>query len=429
MDKSNPSQAPVPRLRNNIASLGMVQIANYVVPLITLPYLTRVLGPMAYGQVAFAQVLMIYLVLLTDYGFSWSATRKIAAHREDRAYISRVFIGTWTAQWLLVVVAASLATLAGLYSDRLRPDASLYAVAFTTVVGNVLFPIWFLQGLEDLQAVAAIQVTTRLLALLPIFVLVHAPSDAVYVLAINGGAAILAGLLSIAWIRHRNLLDWHWPDWPAVREELQEGWALFGSRVAISFYTAFVPLTLGWIAGPVAVANFSLADKLRTAAQALLAPLSQALFPRMSHLFANDAQAAFSLLQRSALFVFIVAGSISLTLWGLSDWIVLVLAGPGFEKAAKALQWIAFLPLLIGFSNLLGVQIMVPKKLNRPFNMILTTAGLTSLLILWPLITARQEIGAAQTLLITETLVTASMMAFLWHYGHLSFRQKSGHDT
>ncbi len=416
-------------MTNNIAALGVVQLASYGIPLITLPYLTRVLGPMAYGQVAFAQVLMVYFVLLTDYGFSWSATRKIAAHREDRAYSSRVFIGTWTAQWLLVVVAASLATLAVLYAERLRPDASLYAVAFTAVVGNALFPIWFLQGLERLQAVAAIQVTTRLLALLLIFVLVHAPSDAAYVLAINGGSTMLAGLLSIAWIRHRNLLDWHWPDWPAVRGELQEGRALFGSRVAISFYTALVPLMLGWIAGPVAVANFSLADKLRTAAQALLSPLSQALFPRMSHLFTNDAQAAFSLLKRSALFVLIVAGSISLMLWGLSNWLVLVLAGPGFEQAAKVLRWIAFLPLLIGFSNLLGVQIMVPKKLNRPFNVILTTAGLTSLFILWPLVTVRQEVGAAQTLLITETLVTASMMAFLWHRGHLSFGQKSSHDT
>ena len=116
-------------------------------------------------------------------------------------------------------------------------------------------------------------------------------------------------------------------------------------------------------------------------------------------------------------------------LWGLSNWLVNILAGPGFEQAAKVLQWIAFLPLLIGFSNLLGVQIMVPKKLNRPFNIILTTAGLTSLLIVWPLVTARQEIGAAQTFLITEGLVTASMMAFLWHRGHLSFRQKSNHDS
>lgn len=426
---TSPEAEKQPRLRDNILALGVVQLSNYAIPLITLPYLTRVLGPEAYGKVAFAQVLMAYFILLTDYGFSWSATRKISAHRAERAYISRVFVGTWTAQWLLVFGTAALATVIVWASARLRPDAWMYAAAFTVVLGNALFPIWFLQGLERLKVVAGLQLFTRLLALIPIFMFVKEPADAVYVPAIQGGGVMLGGVLALGWIKQKNLLDWHWGGWRAATQELAEGLPLFGSRISISLYTILIPLTLGWIAGPVALANFTLADKLRTATQALLAPLSQALFPRMSHLFANDAPAAFSLLKRSALLVFIVAGSMSLMLWGLSNWLVNILAGPGFEQAAKVLQWIAFLPLLIGFSNLLGVQIMVPKKLNRPFNMILTTAGLTSLLIVWPLVTARQEIGAAQTFLITEGLVTASMMAFLWHRGHLSFRQKSNHDS
>ena len=423
MDKANPSQAPTPRLRNNIASLGMVQVANYAIPLVTLPYLTRVLGPMAYGQVAFAQVLMVYFVLLTDYGFSWSATRKIAAHRDDRAYISRVFIGTWTAQWLLVVVAASLATLAVLYVDRLRPDASLYALAFTAVVGNALFPIWFLQGLERLQAVAAIQVTSRLVALLPIFVLVKAPSDAGFVLAINGGAAVLSGLLSIGWIRYQHLADWHWPGWPAVMHELHDGRALFGSRVVISFYTTLVPLALGWIAGPVALANFSLADKLRTAAQALLSPLSQALFPRMTHLFATDKSAAFHLLKRSLLAVLVIAGSASALLWIFAEPLAVLLGGEAFRPASAALRWLALLPLLIGLSNVFGVQVMLPNSMNRPFNIILTAAGGLSILLIWPLIQQMQAVGAAQTMLIVELFVTGSMALLLYKRGYLSFQR------
>lgn len=423
MDKANPSQAPTPRLRNNIASLGMVQVANYAIPLVTLPYLTRVLGPMAYGQVAFAQVLMVYFVLLTDYGFSWSATHKIAAHRDDRAYISRVFIGTWTAQWLLVVVAASLATLAVLYVDRLRPDASLYALAFTAVVGNALFPIWFLQGLERLQAVAAIQVTSRLVALLPIFVLVKAPSDAGFVLAINGGAAVLSGLLSIGWIRYQHLADWHWPGWPAVMHELHDGRALFGSRVVISFYTTLVPLALGWIAGPVALANFSLADKLRTAAQALLSPLSQALFPRMTHLFATDKSAAFHLLKRSLLAVLVIAGSASALLWIFAEPLAVLLGGEAFRPASAALRWLALLPLLIGLSNVFGVQVMLPNSMNRPFNIILTAAGGLSILLIWPLIRQMQAVGAAQTMLIVELFVTGSMALLLYKRGYLSFQR------
>lgn len=412
------------RLRHNITALGLVQIANYAIPLITLPYLTRILGTEAYGQVAFAQAVMAYFLLVTDYGFSWSATRKIAARRDDRVFVSRVFLGTWAAQWLLLVLSAGVAAIAIFASDRMRGESALYAAAFSAVLGNVLFPVWFLQGLERMREVAAIQVATRLLALLPLFTLVRVPEDAVVVLVIQGGAGVLGGLLSLCWIRQRRLIDWRWPSWRVLVQELREGGPLFGSRIAISLYTILVPLALGWMAGPVAVGYFALADKVRTAAQSCLTPLSQALFPRMSHLYANDPEAAFVLLKRSAFVVVLVSGAVSILLWWLADALVLLLAGPGFAPAAEVLRWVAFLPLVIGLSNLLGVQVMLPKQLNRPFNVILTSVGVVGLLIVWPLVDALQATGAAQTMLVTELLVTCSMGAFLWCRGHLSAARK-----
>lgn len=413
------------RLRHNITALGLVQIANYAIPLITLPYLTRVLGTEAYGQVAFAQAVMAYFLLVTDYGFSWSATRKIAARREDRAFVSHVFAGTWAAQWLLLSISAALATIAVLAIDRMRGDAVLYAAAFSAVLGNVLFPVWFLQGLERMREVAVIQMVTRLLALLPLFIFVKTPADAVVVLAIQGGAGVLGGLLSLYWIRQERLIDWRWPGRHALVQELREGGALFGSRISISLYTILVPLALGWMAGPVAVGYFALADKIRNAAQSCLAPLSQALFPRMSHLYANDPAAAFVLLKRSAIFVLVVSGGVSILLWWLAEALVLVLAGPGFAPAAEVLRWLAFLPLVIGLSNLLGVQVMLPMQLNGPFNAILVGIGVVSLLIVWPLVEMLAATGAAQTILVTELLVTCSMGAFLWRRGHLSATRKT----
>lgn len=409
----------VPRLRGNIVALGLVQIANYAVPLATLPYLARVLGPVAFGQVAFAQILMAYLVLLTDYGFSWSATRKIAARRDDRAYVSALFSGTWMAQWLLLALAAGgLAILVGC-SDRLRPEAALYLAAFSIVIGNALFPIWFLQGLERLKPVAVIQVTIRLIALLPIFLFVKSPDDAVLTLTITGGSAMLGGILCLFWMWQQRVLDWSRPSWALVRQELRDGRVLFGSRVAISFYTALVPLVLGWIAGPVAVAHFALADKLRAAAQALLTPLSQALFPRMSHLWISDSGAAFELLKRSALAVLVVAGSASLLLWALADRWMALMGGAEFSAAAGVLRWLAFMPLIVGFSNLLGVQVMLPKQLNAPFNRILTATGIGGLLIVWPLVAGWQATGAAMTVLVTESFVTAAMAVYLWRHRRL----------
>lgn len=408
------------RLSTNIASLGLVQLSNYVIPLITLPYLTRALGSEAFGKIVFAQVLMTCSVLLVDYGFSWSATRKVAAHSADSAEVNRIFAATWAAQWMLVLLAAVLTAAVVLATDRLRPDAPLYAAAFTTVVATALFPIWFLQGLERLEVVAALQLITSSLALIPIFLLVRQPSDAMWVLIIQGCAGMLAGILSLWWMHRQSIVAWNRPHWQDIRAALHEGGALFGSRASISLYTTLAPLVLGWVAGPVALAYFNLADKLRSAAQSLLTPLSQALFPRMSHLVGHDGDAAYVLIKRSAFAVVVIAGISSVSLWVFSDWLVLFLGGSDFAPAAQVLRWLAPLPLVLGLSNVMGVQIMLPHGLNRAFNTILASAAVISLLLIRPMAQYHSALGVAQTVLLIELWVTASMTILLWRQGYLS---------
>jgi len=400
--------------------MGVVQISNYVIPLITLPYLTRVLGAESFGKVAFAQVVMAYFVLLVDFGFSWSATRNVAANRNNPKEINRIFAATWAAQWFLVLIAALVAFVLVTLIDRLRPDAPLYAAGFITVIATALFPVWFLQGVERLQVVAVLQLITRSIGVLPIFLIVQQANDAIWVLIIQGGFAMMAGVLSLWWMHRQALVEWCRPSWREVRSALLEGGAFFGSRVSISLYTALVPLVLGWIAGPAVLAHFNLADKLRSAAQSLLTPLSQALFPRLSYLVSQGGDAAYTLIKRSALVVTFIAGSASVTLWLLAEWLVVLVGGLDFAPAAQVLRWLAPLPLVIGLSNLLGVQIMLPHRLNRAFNTILTSAAAISLLLIWPMVLHLGALGAAQTMLLVELWVTGSMTVTLWRYGYLS---------
>lgn len=412
-----------PRLQSNILAIGLVQISNFVIPLVTLPYLARVLGSEAYGKVVFAQAFMTYFVLLVDYGFSWSATRKIAAYRLDRELVSRTFLATWAAQWLLVAVAMVLSMLIILSVETLRAEASLYAVSFLSVLGAALFPIWLLQGLERLQVVALLQLLTRTIALLPIFLLVRQPADAIWVPAISGIGTVFGGLLALMWINQQRLVHWCWPGWQSIVRELHEGGALFSSRAAISLYTTLVPLALGWAAGPIALAYFNLADKLRSAAQALLTPLSMALFPRMSHLVATKSDGAFQLVKLSAAAILVIAGGTSFLLWIRAEWLVVLIGGEEFRDASIVLRWLAPTPLIIGLSNLFGVQIMLPKRMNRAFNRILFAAAFISLLLVWPLVSAYQATGAAQAILLVESIVTVSMATLLLCRGYLSPRK------
>src|SRR5437879_13462413 len=99
-----------PRLLHNIAALGSLQIANYILGLVTIPIVTRALGVESWGHVAFAQVVLNYFIWVTNWGFYLSATRKVAANRGNIAALSEIFMGTWAAQWALglLVIGALL---------------------------------------------------------------------------------------------------------------------------------------------------------------------------------------------------------------------------------------------------------------------------------------------------------------------------------
>ena len=409
----------LPRLRDNILALVAVQGLNFLIPLITLPFLARVLGASALGEVVLVQSVMGFLVLLVEFGFVFSATRQVSTHRHSREALTRLFSATWMAQWLLAGLAAGLLGLSVMLAqwlDHALVPTGLWVWGFGVVLGTVLCPIWLLQGLEALKAVAWLQALGRVLALPLLFWTVQGPADQDWALGFYSASSLGVGALSLAWVVRQGLVGWQWPRWRDVVRALRESALLFASRAAISLYTAAVPVALGVVVGPTALAFYSVADKVKQAIQALLVPVSQALYPRMSWLFVNDRPAAWALLRRTAWAVSGISALAGALAWATADRLVWFLGGPGFEPAVDILRWMAFIPCWIALSNLLGIQVMLPLGHSRWFARCVGLACMVSLLGMVPMMHWRGAVGAAQWMMAIEALVTLSMAWVLWRY-------------
>lgn len=402
-----------PNLIHNIAALGSVQVATLLLPLVTLPYVTRVLGVEAWGKVAFVQIMLGYFGMIVNWGFSWSATRKVAAVREDVQKLSSIFMAVWVAQWFLALAVSLLLILLIVFVPFFQKDALFYLYGIGLIVSVALSQIWFLNGLERMKAVAVIQIMPRIIAVPIYFLLIRSPRDAPLMIAINAASSLISGMLTIFWIRKNIALRWQYPSFLPVWQELKEGGMLFASTVWINLYTTLTPVILGIIAGPVAVGYFALADRARQAAQSVLIPISQALFPRMSYLFVHDPAQARYLLKRSGIGVAGISGLISLTLWIGAKPIILLLGGQDFLPASQVLRWLASLPFVISLSNLFGVQVMLPNHKNKAFNLILGAAGALSLCMIFPFILWKEADGAAINTVLTECFVTITMWVYL----------------
>ena len=161
----------------NIFSLYIIHFANYLLPLIVVPYLVRVLSPSGFGIVSFAQSLIAYLTIFVDYGFALSATRKISVYRNNKIEVSRIFFNVLAAKGFLGLIGFIVLLLLTSLIPQFKEISTLLIILYGTIVGNILFPIWLFQGLEKMVFISVINLTTKILMVMGIFLFVKSSQD------------------------------------------------------------------------------------------------------------------------------------------------------------------------------------------------------------------------------------------------------------
>lgn len=403
------------RLWENVISLYLLQGLNYVIPMAILPFLVRVLGMERYGLTAVAQSFAMYFTLLTDYGFNFSATRAIAQKRDDPDLVSRIFCSVLLIK--LAILCLSSAILAGalIFIPAFHQNAKFFLAAFLAVLGNVLFPLWLFQGMEEMRYISAVFGGSRLLAALALFLLVRSPSDALLSLMIQSSALVLGGAAGL-WIGIRRFrLNIVRPNVSDMRSAVHGGWHLFVSTTAITLYTNTNVFLVGILAGNVQAGYFSAAEKLVRATQGLITPVTQAVFPHMNQLAAQSKAMALDFAGRMLRWLGGATFIASLAILMFAYPLVSIYLGKGAIGSIAVIRWIAFIPFLVAVSNILAVQTMIPFGLDRQLSRILVLAGLLNLSMAIPLIRTFAAEGAGISVLFTEMFVTAFAALALRH--------------
>lgn len=268
------------KLLSNILSLTVLQGANYILPLITLPYLVMTLGVEKFGILAFAQAVVMYFNFLVDYGFGLSATRAIATNSHNPKRVSEIFISVMLIK--AVLFALSLALLSSLIFafDRIGGEWVVYMFTFAMLIGNILFPVWYFQGIEEMKYITYINILSKLIFTVAIFVFVHSPADYELVPALNSIGIIIGG--AIAFIMAARRLEFHMPSRLQIKETFRESTTLFVSNASITLFTASNTLILGLFASNAVVGIYAAIERLMMAVKYLYAPLYQGLFPWLS---------------------------------------------------------------------------------------------------------------------------------------------------
>ncbi|MDW7760876.1 MAG: flippase [Acidobacteriota bacterium] len=412
------------RLIKNFFSLASVQVANYILPLIVLPYLARVIGVEKFGAVAFAQAVVAYFIMLSVFGFNLYGPREIAAAREEPERLRRVFWSIFYARIFLGLVALVLFALLLAAVPRFQAEILLLAFTFGYVVGDILLPLWFFQGVERMGYIALSHFAVRILYTAAVFTLIREPSHYVYVPLLHSLSQIMIGLAGVGVVLLTFKVAFRLPDLPEIRRVLSRSFVLFLSNISSGLYTKVPPILLGFFAGDLYVGFYAAAEKLYYAGIGLQGQVGQTLYPHISREAARNAdrQKTLRLVHKAFLVTMAVAVPAALAAFLLSGPLIRLIYGPEFTGAAVVLKIFSFAFIIIGMSNVFGVQTLLTFNMAREYAFSILAGGAVSLVLGIILIPAFRHVGAALSYLLAECCVAAAMMAVLSSRGIGFFR-------
>lgn len=394
------------RLAENFISLSALQALNYLLPLITLPYLVRILGPEKFGLISFAQAFIGYFIILTDYGFNLSATREVSINRENKEKVTEIFSSVITIKFLLGLLSLSILILMLVLIQKFRTDWLVYLFSFGMVLGNILFPVWFFQGMERMKYITILNIVSKGIFTICIFIFIRMASDYLYVPLINSLGYLVAGGLSLGVVFKKLEVKFAFPTTESIKRQLKEGWYIFVSTVSISLYTTSNTFILGLFTNNTIVGYYSAAEKIVRAVQGLLTPVSQTVYPYISKLATESKKKALGFIRKLVKLVSSGSFVISLLIFIFSAPIVNIVLGSQYQQSIIVLRILAFLPFIIGLSNIFAVQGLYAFNFQWVVPRFVVPISFFHIFLLLTLTHFYSLVGTAIAVIITEILIT-----------------------
>lgn len=398
--------------KNYIYNL-IYQIFIVIVPLITTPYVARVLGEDASGQYSFANSILTYFTLFAALGFGYYAQRLIASHQGDKEQQTKDFWEIIIARLIPVGFTTCIYFVlmgTGIYGIKYQ---LLMWILYINVFSIALDISFFFQGIEEFGKIVTRNVVIKILGIIAIFVFVKEEKD-LWIYALIHGASTLFGNLSL-WLYLPKYLVKINPKELKSLKHLPATFVLFLPTIAISIYTSLDKTLIGLITHSDAEnGNYEYAERIVKMVMTLVTSLGTVLIPRNSQKFAEgDYKGVEDNINKSMNFVFLLGIPLMFGLIAVANSFCSWFLGGEYSKAPGIMMLLAPLIIIIGLSNVFGLQYLIPSKNDIKFTISVISGAIINLLLNIVMIKLWASYGAAIASLIAESIVTFVMFMFI----------------
>lgn len=388
----------------NLGYLSLLQIAGYIFPLITIPYLAKVIGVDGFGKIAFASSVIIWFQTISDWGFNYTATRDVAKNRSDIERVSDIFSSVFWARCLLMIVSFIILVFLIILIPKFREDSNVIFATFLMIPGYIMFPEWFFQAMERMKYITILNILSKALFTVAVFIFVKGKSDYILQPLFVSCGYILSGILAFYYIRRIWGIRLKIVPTKKIFNTIRMSFDVFLNNLLPNLYNSFSTMLLGFVGGPSSNGLYDAGCKFVNIAQQFMQVVSRTFFPFLSRK-----------IEKHHIYVLInifLAAVGSLLLFLLSPLLIKIFFTSEFYPSITIMKVMSISLFFLMLGDVYGTNYLIIKGKERQLRNISLICSLIGFAISFPLIHYFDYIGAALTVTITRGLLGFSSMFY-----------------
>lgn len=392
--------------------LILLQGVNQLLPLIVMPYLMIKLGTYGYGHVGYSLSVIQYMIIIVDFGFNFSATKKIAIVGDNRVKRSRIFWATVAAKTFLLTISMLIMLILITCVGTFRLYRTAIIATVPMLIGSTYTFMWLYQGIGKIRLFSILNTISKITLLPLIFIYVKTPDDYVVAAFLQSAVFLFTAIASGIHIYYKKWIIKQRPTMRDIKNEISDSFPLFLSSASTSVYTQLTVVIIGFFCATETVGLYTSAERImRAACFVLYTPLSQVYFPKISALASKNRAEAKNMFKRAKIIIMSVMTLVCVALLVCGKWGPVIL-GSDYNGIDKYLTIFAFVPFAIGFGGIYGQMGLIAlgnKYTIRSFRNTYFTAAVFSICATLSVTPIFYAYGACFVTAATEIIVALLM--------------------
>lgn len=388
-------------LISNFISLSLLQVAGYIFPLLTVPYLAHVIGADLYGEIAFAMSIMVFFQTLVDYGFVFSAVRDIARCRDDLKQVSQIYTNVMWSRALLALLSLSLLVSLIVIVPKFYEIRWVLLASFLIVIGHAIFPDWMFQAVEKMKFITLFNICVKFIFTIAVFLFIHEPEDYLLQPIFTSLGYLLSGAGAM-YLIHRWGIRLGRPQLRNILNSIRTNFDLFVNQIVPNLYNSTSVLLLGFFHGNTANGIFEVANRFNTAGASFFSIISRTFYPFLARKINHH--------QFFVRLNIACASAVALILFIGAPLIIHTFFSSEFDGAINVLRIIAISLIFLAISNAYGTNYLIIRGFEHEMRQINLYSSILGLVIAIPAVICLSYLGVAITILFARAIIGILVM-------------------